>query len=585
VDERPWHRSYDGGVPRAIPVPDVPLQAFLRETARRHPDRPAIVLAGPGFHSTLSYRALDRQSDRFAQALLGLGVRPGDRVAVALPNLPQYPIAAYGILKAGAALVQVNPLYREDDLSRLLADSGARILVTLTRLYPNVKAVRDAGRIERVVLTKVADYFPPLWRALYRLGRERKEGDAMPRDARLLAWSRLLAASPARPPDVRVAPDDLAVLQYTGGTTGLPRGAMLSHRNLAANAVQGLEWFKGAGLREAAERFLLVVPLFHVYGLLVLDAGIQLAATHIMVLMRQFDTRLVAEQVRRWQPTVFPGVPAMYRAVTQLKDAGQYGFHSIRLCVSGAAELPAPVVEAFERLIGGRLVEGYGLSEASPLVAANPTWPGGVRKPGSIGIPLPSTDARIVDVETGTRDVPAGEPGELVVRGPQVMRGYWNAPDETAQAIRDGWLYTGDIARIDADGYFFIIDRKKDMIDVGGINVYPREIEEALLRHPLVREAAVAGVKHPVRGETIVAHVVLAPDAADAPAARTQIRDYLRAHLAPYKVPRRIDIVESIPKTLIGKPLRRVIREAAMRDQDGADAARPRAPGEDNPPA
>jgi long-chain acyl-CoA synthetase len=573
VEERPWHRFYGDGVPREIPVPDAPLHAFLRTTAARHPRRPAVVLAGPGFHSALSYRSLDRQSDRFAQALIGLGIRPGDRVAVVLPNLPQYPIAAYGILKAGAAVVQVNPLYRGHDLSRVLADSEARAAVTLTRLYPGLAAIRDAVPLEHVVLTKVSDYFPPLWRFLYALARERREGDAMPRGARAVAWSRLLAASPAAPPDVPVGPDALAVLQYTGGTTGLPRGAMLSHRNLAANAAQALAWFEGAGLREAAERFLLVVPLFHVYGLLVLNAGIRLAATHLMILMRLFETRLVAEQVRRWQPTVFPGVPAMYRAITQLKDAWRYRFDSVRLCVSGAAELPPGVVEEFERLIGGRLVEGYGLSEASPLVAANPTWPGGVRKPGSIGIPLPSTDVRVVDLETGTRDLPAGEAGELVVRGPQVMRGYWRAPEETAAAIRDGWLYTGDVARMDADGYVFIVDRKKDMIDVGGIKVYPREIEEALARHPLVRESAVAGVRHPVRGEVIVAHVVLASTPSDPSAARALLREYLRAHLAPYKVPRRIEIVESIPKTLIGKPLRRAVRAAAEQQPLDEEAA------------
>ncbi len=583
MEERPWHRFYGDGIPRELPILDAPLHAFLRATAARHPHRPAVILAGPGFHATLSYRSFDRDSDRFAQALIGLGIRPGDRVAVALPNLPQYPIAAYGVLKAGAVLVQVNPLYRGDDLSRLLADSGARAIVTLARLYPTVAAVRAATPLEHIVLTAVADYFPPLWRALYALTRARREGDTLPRDPRAHAWNRLLARSPAAPPDVRVGPEDLAVLQYTGGTTGLPRGAMLSHRNLAANAAQGLAWFMGAGLQEARERFLLAVPLFHVYGLLVLNAGIRLAATHLMILMRMFDARLVAEQSRRWQPTVFPGVPAMYRAIAQLKDARRYRFDSIRLCVSGAAELPASVVEEFERLIGGRLVEGYGLSEASPLVAANPTWPGGVRKPGSVGIPLPGTDVRIVDVETGPRELPPGEPGELVVRGPQVMRGYWNAPDETAAAIRDGWLFTGDVARMDEDGYIFIVDRKKDMIDVGGLNVYPREVEEVLLRHPFVREAAVVGARHPVRGETIVAHVVLAPGAADAASARAQLRQHLRAHLAPYKVPRRIEIVEGIPKTLIGKPLRRVVRAAAEQHRTDADAADP--PTGEDPPA
>ncbi len=570
MEDRPWHRFYGDRVPREIAVPDVPLQALLRTSAARYPHRPAVILAGPGFSGRLSYRSLDRQSNRFAQALIRLGIRRGDRVAAALPNLPQYPIAAYGIFKAGATLVQLSPLYRGNDLAHLIADSGARVLVTLTRLYPHVREIRHRTPLEQVVLTKVSDYFPPLWRGLYTLARERREGDAMPRDAGVVAWGRLMAGSPAAPPGVPVEPDDLAVLQYTGGTTGLPRAAMLSHRNLAANALQGAAWF--IGLREGAECLLLVVPLFHAYGLLVLNAGIRLAATQLMALMRMFDARTVAEQVPRYRPTVFPGVPAMYVAINQLKNVQQYDLHSIRYCLSGAAGLPAEVAEQFERLTGGRLVEGYGLTEAAPLVAANPIWAGGVRKPGSIGIPIPNTDARIVDLETGTRDLPAGEAGELVVRGPQVMRGYWNAPQETAGALRNGWLFTGDVAMMDEDGFLFLVDRKKDMIDVGGLKVYPREIEDLLYQHPLVHEAAVVGARHPVRGETIVAHVSLRPGAGEIPAARAQIREFLRARLPGYKVPRRIEIVDTIPKTLIGKPLRRVVREVEERQAEERQA-------------
>ncbi len=569
MDERPWHRFYGDGVPREITVPDTPLHAFLQASAARYPTRPAVILAGPGFAGMLSYRALDRQSDRFAQALINLGIRRGDRVAVALPNLPQYPIASYGILKAGAVLAQVNPLYRGEDLAHLLRDAGARVLVTLTRLYPNVDAIMHETPLEHVILTKLSDYFPPLWRILYTLTRERREGDAMPRGPRLLSWNRFLAGGiPARPAVV-VGPQDLAVLQYTGGTAGLPRAAMLSHRNLVANAAQGLAWFRD--LREGHECMLLVVPLFHAYGQLVLNAGVWLAAAHLMVLMRMFEARTVAAQVPRWRPTVFTGVPAMYVAINQLKNVQQYDLRSIRFCLSGAAGLPLEVAEQFERLTGGRLVEGYGLTEASPLVIANPIWEGGVRKAGSIGIPVPGTDARIVDVETGTRDLPEGEAGELAVRGPQVMQGYWNAPDETAVALRNGWLFTGDVARMDEDGFFFIEDRKKDMIKVGGLAVYPREIEELLYRHPLVREAAVVGIRHPVRGEAIVAHVTVAPGAGEAAVVRGQIREFLRSRLPGYKVPRRIEIVDVIPKTLIGKPLRRIVREAEERKPDRGD--------------
>jgi long-chain acyl-CoA synthetase len=571
VDARPWHRFYGEGVPKDIPPSNVPIHEFLRASAARHPHRPALVLGGPGFTESLSYRSLDRLSDRFAQALLRLGTRPGDRVAVALPNLPQYPIAVYGILKAGAVLVNVNPLYRGTDLAHILTDAGVRRLVTLTRLYPRVAEIRSRTSLEHVILTKVSDYFPPLWRLAYTAMRERAEGDAMPSGEGVLAWRRLLAESPSVPPRVAVRGEEVAVLQYTGGTTGVPRGAMLSHRNLAANMEQGLAWFRD--LEDGKERFLLVVPLFHVYGLLALTAGVKIAATLHMALMRMFEAKVVADQIRRHRPTVFPGVPAMYLAITHLKNVEQYNLRSIRLCLSGAAELPAEVASGFERLTGSRLVEGYGLTEASPLVTANPIWEGGVRKIGSIGVPVPGTDVRIVDLETGGRSLPPGEAGELVVQGPQVMRGYWNAPAETAAAIRNGWLFTGDIARMDEDGFFYIVDRKKDMINVAGLNVYPREIEEILLTHPLVREAAVVGVGHPVRGEVIVAHIVLASEGIDPAAARTQIREFLRQRLPPYKIPRRVEFVQSIPRTLIGKPLRRVIRDTLRTKMDPDDRA------------
>lgn len=573
MESRPWHRIYGDHVPRSIPLPETTLDAVLRTTAARFPQRPAVLLGGPGFTGRLSYGALDRESDRFAHALIRLGIRPRDRVALALPNLPPYPIALYGTWKAAATAVQINPLYHGDDLAALLADSGARVLVTLTRLWPQVDAVRARTALEHVILAPVAEYFPQPWRTLYALTRARREGDVMPQAAPALSWARALRMERPVPPDSAPDLDDIAVLQYTGGTTGLPRGAMLSHRNLAANAAQGISWF--VGLREGAECFLTVVPLFHAYGLVVLNAGIRLGATMLMVLMRMFDARMVAEQVPRHRPSVFPGVPAMYAAINRLKQVERYDLHSIRLCVSGAAELPQDVVTEFERITGGRLVEGYGLTEASPLVAANPLWQGGVRKSGSIGVPLPDTDVRIVDVETGTRTLPPGEPGELAVRGPQVMRGYWNAPEATADAIRDGWLLTGDVGWMDEDGFFFLVDRKKDMINVGGLNVYPREIEEPLREHPAVRQAAVVGVKRPIRGEIVVAYVVPRAPVEDPGPLRTELREYLRSRLPAYKLPRRITLVDEIPTTLIGKPLRRLLRDSAAGDGSLDDAADP----------
>jgi long-chain acyl-CoA synthetase len=569
VEERPWHRFYRPDIPRDFTAPPATLPAFLEASAARYPRRPAVVLATPVFDAVLSYAALARESNRFAHALRGLGIGPGDRVAVALPNLPQYAVAAYGVFKAGAVLVQVNPLYRGDELAFLLRDSGARVLVTLGRLYREVEPLRGRTSLDHVVLTQVSDYFPPLWRLVYALREARRQGDVIPRAAGVLPWRRLLASSPPWPLETPAAPGDVAVLQYTGGTTGRPRGAMLSHRALAANALQAITWFPG--LREGQECILCVAPLFHAYGLLVLNGGLRLGATLLMVLMKMFDARLVARQVPRWKPTIFPGVPAMYLALTRLKDVSRYDLQSIRLCLSGAAPLPPDVAEAFERLTGARVVEAYGLTEAGPLVTANPIWEGGERRPGSIGIPLSGTDARIVDLETGSRVLPPEEVGELVVRGPQIMEGYWNAPDETRAVLRDGWLFTGDVAKMDPDGFFYIVDRKKDLIKVGGLNVYPREVEDVLMQHPLVKDAAVVGVTHPVRGETIVAHVTLRPPGGDPATVRTQLREFLRARLPSYMIPRRIEVVDTIPTTLIGKPLRRLVRETARTQLASAD--------------
>ena len=359
------------------------------------------------------------------------------------------------------------------------------------------------------------------------------------------------------------------MLQYTGGTTGVPKGAMLTHRNLVANFTQMRSWL--TDLKEGEERFLSVAPFFHVYGLTVgLNVAISIASTVICVMMGLFDTRLVAQQIARHRPTIFPGVPAMYLAINQLKEVQQYNLNSIRVCVSGSAPLPLEVQTQFERLTGAKVVEGYGLSEASPGTHVNPIY--GQRKVGSIGLPLPDTEARIVDTETGERELPVGEAGELVIRGPQVMKGYWSAPEETAATLRGGWLHTGDIARMDEDGYFFIVDRKKDLVIVGGLKVYPREIEEMLHGHPKVKEAAVAGVSHRVRGELLVAQVVLKDGVADDPRAiRRELVEFLKERLAPYKVPRRIEIASALPKTAVGKVLRREIREAvAARADDDA---------------
>lgn len=552
--DRPWLRHYDPGVPATLSYPEMALFGLLEESARTFPNRPAIVLAGPKFSATLTYRQLDGQANRFANALIPLGVRPGDRVALHLPNLPQFAVCFYGALKAGAVVVPVNPLYTVRELARVLKDAEPRVIVTLSRLAPQVNEARTDLAGVSVIVSEPYDYFPWVWKLIARLRMRGPSGSPA-----VLRFAALLRRASPHPPRVAVPPEQLAVLQYTGGTTGVPKGAMLSHRNLVANCTQMRRWL--SDMREGEERFLSVVPFFHVYGLTVaLNTPVAVGASIVCVLMAMFDTRLVAETIARYRPTIFPGAPAMYLAINQLKDVRWYNLSSVKVCVSGSASMPREVQAEFERLTGATVVEGYGLTEASPGTHTNPVH--GVRKTGSIGMPMSDTNARIVDPDTGDRDVAPGEPGELIVRGPQVMQGYWRAPDETAATLRDGWLYTGDIARMDEDGYFYIVDRKKDLVIVGGLKVYPREIEEVLHEHPKVREAAVVGVPHRVRGEQLVAQVVLKDGASDPSAIRRELVDFCRAQLAPYKVPRRVRIVDALPKSAVGKPLRREIREA-----------------------
>jgi long-chain acyl-CoA synthetase len=565
--ERPWHRFYEPGVPRTLEFPTHPIYGFLDHSARTYPQADALIQVGPKFDRRITYAQLDDLSDRFARSLIERGLQRGDRVAIMLPNCPQFVVAAYGIWKAGGVLVQVNPLYRGRDLAFNLKDSGAKFAVALSRLYKELHEVRSHTDLQAAMVTNLQDFFPGKWRLLYSLLRARREGDVMPRGAGIVPFMSLLRGPrlEQRPP---VDQGDPAVLQYTGGTTGIPKAATLTHRNLVCNCIQARTWL--TDLKEGEERILSVVPFFHVFGLTVcMNLAVAIGASNIMLLMKLFEVKTVVEAVPRYRPTVFPGVPAMYLAINQLRDVEKYDLKSIRACVSGSAPLPVEVQRRFEELTGGRIIEGFGMSEASPLTHANPIY--GTRKSASIGVPVPSTDARIVDAETGTRDLAADEVGELIVRGPQVMKGYWNNPGETEQTIRNGWLYTGDIARVDQDGYFFIEDRKKDMVIIGGFKVFPREIEEVLYKHPKVKEAAVAGIKHRVRGEMLVAHVV-PRDGGDQKAFKRELHDYCAQNLSTYKVPRRFEIVTEIPKTIVGKALRRNIRDREQQRDDVDEA-------------
>ena len=549
---RPWTKHYDAMVPATLVYPRVALPALLQDTVRRHGGSTATIFFG----AKRTYASLHRDVRRFAAGLQRLGVRKGARVAIMLPNCPQFLIAFWGALEAGAIVVPTNPLYTAREVEHQLRDSGAEVVVVLSRLYPVVKQARAGTKVSTVIVTNIKEEMPPVLRVLFTLAKEKKDGHRQPfrDDPGTAAFADLIAAD-AEPTPVDVSPDDVAVLQYTGGTTGVPKGAMLSHRALVANTLQCRAWFVGLG--DAGGSCLTVMPLFHVYGLTVAML-LQVQSGGALILEPQFDLKHILKDIQKFRPTTFPGAPRIYNAIVNAPESVKYDLRSIRACISGSAPLMVETARKFKEMTGGHLVEGYGLTEAAPVTHCNPLFGEGKQKVGSIGVPFPDVEARIVDLETGSRDLPVGEVGELVLRGPQLMDGYYEKPEETAQTLRNGWLYTGDIARMDEDGYFSIVDRKKEMIIVSGFNVYPREVEEVLATHPAVLESAAIGIPHAIKGEEVKAFVVLKPGMT---ATSEQIVEHCRTGLAPYKVPKEIELRESLPKTLIGKVLRRQLAE------------------------
>ncbi|ASS65530.1 MULTISPECIES: AMP-binding protein [unclassified Paenibacillus] len=563
MSNRPWLSHYPAEVPPTYDYPDQNLAEFLVQTARRHPKRTALEFMG----ARISYDSLLNQTYRFAAAMNGLGLRKGDRVAVMLPNCPQAVIAYYGVLLAGGIVVMTNPLYMPRELEHQLTDSGAKIIVTLNQLVGRVKQSMAKQPMERIIVTSVADYLSFPKNLLYPI-KAKKDGAPIPSidydGEELISFRKLLKQSEPMPAAVPIdARNDLALIQYTGGTTGFAKGVMLTHRNLIANTIQSKLWNYRAGGPE--ERYLAALPFFHVFGMTVLlNQGILNGST--LDLLPRFEIKQVLRAIARNKATVFPGAPTMYIAVINYPDIKKYDLSSIKACISGAASLPLEVQERFEQLTGGKLIEGYGLTEASPVTHANNIWE--KRKPGSIGIPFPDTEARIVHPDTG-EDVGAGEIGELIVRGPQVMSGYWNRPEDTAGTIKNGWLYTGDLGRMDADGYFFILDRRKDLIIAGGYNIYPREVEEVLFEHPDVEEAIVAGINDPYRGETVKAYIVLRSGAQEDAQA---LKAFCKERLAAYKVPKVYEFRAALPKTLVGKVLRRkLIEEEQEKEKTAKD--------------
>ncbi len=574
MERRVWHQHYDANVPITIDYPPQPVDHFLRNTAAKHPNNTAIIFGGLApvvgeQHSRMTYRELDALADRFAAGLQQMGLQKGDRIALYLPNCPQFVIAYYGALRAGAILVPSNPLYTPREIEHQLVDAGATFAVTLSLLYPNLKQIRAHTQLKQVIVANIKDYFPGLLKLLFTVAKEKKGGHRvdLSGEADTLAWNDFMAAAPAQPRPVEILPDDTAVLMYTGGTTGVPKGAQLMHRNVVANAMQSAAWLSGIGSEEGREVMLTALPLIHSYAMTVC-LNLSVLGGHTQVIIpNPRDMKHMLNAINLHRPTFLPGVPALYTAINNHPEvkAGKYDLHSIRSCLCGAAGLPLEVQTEFERLTGGKLVEGFGLSEASPVVVANPLSGG---RNGFIGVPFPDTEVKIMDLETEETELGPNQAGVICIHGPQVMKGYWNMPTETANTLRrhpDGkiWLHTGDIAEMVEDGYFRVVDRKKDMIlAAGGFNVYPRDIEERLYEHPQVMEAVVIGVPVGSTDQRAKAFVVLKNGQT---ATEAEIIEWCREGLARYKVPKYVEFRQELPKTMVGKILRRQLVEEEVK--------------------
>src|SRR5271157_140456 len=547
--ERPWFKFWPEGVPKHIGYPLVPLSELLRKTAQYHPDQTATIY----FDKAMTYGELDKVVDRFASALTALEVQKGDKVAIFLPNTPQFVISYYGTLRIGAVETAISPLYKEREVEHQLRDSQAKTIVILDALYPILDRVLSATKIKNIIVTNLKDYMPSGTAMLGSLLRkipshkvERKPG--------IFNFKELLAKHEQKPPQVEINPEeDLAALQYTGGTTGIAKAAMLTHLNLVSNAVMCAEWLKG---KQNEETFLTVLPLFHIYGMTTgMNAPIYLGGK--MIMLPRFDALTTLQAIQKNKVTLFCGAPTMYAMLLANENVQKYDLSTVRFCISGSAPLPPDVQKRWMEVTKGVLVEGYGLTESSPVTHCNPLDPTlKTVKIGSIGLPWPDTDAKIMDMETGEKELSPNQTGELVVHGPQVMKGYWNMEEESKMVLRNGWLYTGDVGKMDEDGYFYITDRKKDLIKYKGYSVYPREIEDVIYEHPAVKLCVVVGKPDPVAGEIPKAFIVLKEGKTATP---DEIKEFVNSKLAPYKAVREVEFRTELPMTLVGKVLRRVL--------------------------
>ncbi len=550
--ERPWLKHYDPGVPHSIDYPSVPLFYFLEESARKYPDKPCTLFKG----ATITYAEMDALTDRLAAGLAELGVKKGTPVGLCMANIPQFVIAFYGILKAGGVVVAFNPLYKSREIEYQLNDSGLEIMIAMSMFYRTIKEAQPKTALKKVVVTNIKEALPGLLSFLFTLTKEKKGGHRVELGEGDVWLQDLLAKyTPEDRPKLDIGSEDTAIFQYSGGTTGVPKAAVALHRNMVANTLQIRACLPEIEIGN--EVVLMAIPMFHVYGMVAgMSFGVSAGAS-LALAVNPRDMGDVLGLIAKHRPTIYPGVPAMYNAINNHPDVinGKVDVSSIKACISGSAPLMRETQVTFESLTGGKLVEGYGLSETPTATHCNPLQ--GLRKEGSIGVPLPDVDARIISLEDETTVLGPGEIGELVVKGPQVMKGYHNMPTETANALREGWLFTGDIARMDEDGYFYIVDRKKELIKPSGYQVWPREVEEVIAENPKVLEVGVAGIPDAYRGETVKAWVVLKNGET---ATVDEIRAWCKERIAPFKVPTQVEFRDELPKTTIGKILRRELQ-------------------------
>ena len=545
--EKTWFKSYAEKIPRNLDYEKITVSDALRKVAAEYPDKTALIF----LDAKISYKKLNDMVNSFATAMIDMGIKPGDKVAMLLPNMPQIVVASYGAWRAGAVVVMNNPLYTDHELEYQLNNSESTILVTLDLLAPRMIALRPKTKVKKIIVAHIRDHLGFPKKQLLPIVAKDKHRD-IPRTEEVYEWLDVLKKYPANDPKIPIDFNSLANLQYTGGTTGVSKGVMLTHSNLSSNVQQIRSWFP---YFEKGELIMAgILPFFHSFGLTtVMNFSIWMAGSDVLI--PRPEPLAILQAVQKYKINFYPAVPTIYTGLLNHPDIGKYDISSIKGCFSGAAPLPVDVIREFEAKTGAQICEGYGLSESSPVATINP-W-GGRTKPGSIGLPIPDTELKIVDLDEGTKEMPTGEPGEVLIKGPQVTSGYYNMPEESAKTIRDGWLYTGDIGQMDEEGYFYIVDRKKDMIIAGGYNIYPRDIDEVLFEHPKIMEACAIGIPDSYRGETVKAFVVLKPGES---MTTDEVIEYCKQKLAKYKVPTHVEFIETLPKSGVGKILRKELR-------------------------